>query len=77
MRREMTRVLTGDDPPLPPCNPPPHTHTGKDQDHVDNDYFLCPVPILQHEGRMATSFPVENRLLPQVGCQDGRPLYVR
>lgn len=38
---------------------------GKDVDEVDNDWFLCPCKILQHEGPLTTSFPVENRLLPQ------------
>ena len=32
---------------------------------VDNDYFLIPVKILDHEGALYSSFPVENRLLPQ------------
>lgn len=39
---------------------------GKDADEVDNDYFLCPVPITSHDGMLRTDFPVENRLLPQV-----------
>ncbi|KXZ49382.1 hypothetical protein GPECTOR_21g608 [Gonium pectorale] len=38
---------------------------GKDTDEVDNDFFLCPVRIMDHEGRLSTSFPVENRLMPQ------------
>lgn len=33
---------------------------------MDNDYFLVPVNILGHDGPLTTSFPVENRLLPQV-----------
>ncbi|GLC39288.1 hypothetical protein PLESTB_001573700 [Pleodorina starrii] len=37
----------------------------KDTDEVDNDFFLCPVRIMDHEGRLTTSFPVENRLTPQ------------
>jgi hypothetical protein len=40
----------------------------KDVGEVDNDYFLIPVKILDHEGALYTSFPVENRLLPQGGC---------
>ncbi|GFR49916.1 hypothetical protein Agub_g12024 [Astrephomene gubernaculifera] len=38
---------------------------GKDADEVDNDFFLCPVRIMDHEGRLTTSFNVENRLTPQ------------
>uniref|UniRef100_A0A7S0S117 MPN domain-containing protein n=1 Tax=Chlamydomonas leiostraca TaxID=1034604 RepID=A0A7S0S117_9CHLO len=37
----------------------------KDVGEVDNDYFLVPVNIRDHDGPLATSFPVENRLLPQ------------
>ena len=37
----------------------------KDLGEVDNDYFLIPVGIRDHEGGLHTSFPVENRLLPQ------------
>ncbi|GLI70914.1 hypothetical protein VaNZ11_015942 [Volvox africanus] len=37
----------------------------RDTDEVDNDFFLCPVSIKDHEGRLITSFPVENRLTPQ------------
>mmetsp|Transcript_35576 Transcript_35576/g.79001 ORF Transcript_35576/g.79001 Transcript_35576/m.79001 type:complete len:414 (+) Transcript_35576:354-1595(+) len=37
----------------------------KDSSEVDNDYFLCPASITSHDGRMSTSFPIENRLLPQ------------
>ncbi|KAJ9529335.1 hypothetical protein QJQ45_008013, partial [Haematococcus lacustris] len=38
---------------------------GKDAGEVDNDYFLCPVKIADHEGPLTSSFPIENRLLPQ------------
>ena len=38
---------------------------GKDQGEVDNDYLLIPVNILDHEGPLSSSFPIENRLLPQ------------
>ena len=38
---------------------------GKDVKEVDNDYFLIPVKIMDHEGPLKTSFPIENRLLPQ------------
>ena len=37
----------------------------KDLGEVDNDYFLIPVGIRDHESGLASSFPVENRLLPQ------------
>lgn len=39
---------------------------GKDASQVDNDWFLCPMAITQHEGGLVTTaFPVENRLVPQ------------
>ena len=38
---------------------------GKDVAEVDNDFFLCPVNILDHQGPLKCSFPVENRLLSQ------------
>lgn len=38
---------------------------GKDVDEVDNDFFLCPVKILDHTGSLSCTFPVENRLIPQ------------
>eukprot|EP00882_Tetradesmus_deserticola_P019503 GHRQ01020994.1.p1 GENE.GHRQ01020994.1~~GHRQ01020994.1.p1 ORF type:complete len:182 (+),score=78.20 GHRQ01020994.1:3-548(+) len=37
----------------------------KDADSVDNDWFLCACAILDHAGPLLTSFPVENRLIPQ------------
>lgn len=45
--------------------------TGKDVGEVDNDYFLCPVNILGHDGPLLTAFPIENRLLPQVCVCEG------
>lgn len=42
----------------------------KDLGEVDNDYFLIPVGIRDHESGLASSFPVENRLLPQGGPPD-------
>lgn len=39
---------------------------GKDASSVDNDWFLCPLKILDHEGPLGATFPVENRLTPQV-----------
>ena len=38
---------------------------GKDVKEVDNDYFLIPVKIMDHEGPLTAGFPIENRLLPQ------------
>ena len=38
---------------------------GKDVKEVDNDYFLIPVKIMDHEGPLKTNFAIENRLLPQ------------
>ncbi|KAF6262215.1 NPL4 family-domain-containing protein [Scenedesmus sp. NREL 46B-D3] len=32
---------------------------------LDNDWFLCACAILDHAGPLLTSFPVENRLIPQ------------
>ena len=42
----------------------------KDVTEVDNDRFLVPVKILDHEGPLATSFPVENRLHPIQTSED-------
>lgn len=51
--------------PAEPGNKAPVIVAGKDVGEVDNDYFLVPVKILDHEGPLRTEFPVENRLLPQ------------
>lgn len=48
-----------------PSEKTPVIVAGKDVAEVDNDYFLLPVSILDHEGPLRTAFPVENRLLPQ------------
>lgn len=45
-------------------NEKPVILNGKDVGEVDNDFFLVPVPILDHEGPLQSSFPVENRLFP-------------
>jgi len=37
---------------------------GKDTYDVDNDFFLVPVKIFDHEGPLTTTFPVENRQPP-------------
>eukprot|EP00850_Spirogloea_muscicola_P023375 SM000352S13423 [mRNA] locus=s352:49201:51198:+ [translate_table: standard] len=34
---------------------------GKDVTEVDNDFFLVPVKILDHQGPLSCTFPVENR----------------
>ena len=34
---------------------------------MDTDFFLVPAAISSHDGPLATGFPVENRLIPQVG----------
>ncbi|KAK9858448.1 hypothetical protein WJX84_010645 [Apatococcus fuscideae] len=38
---------------------------GKDEAEVDNDFFLIPVKIADHEGPLTSDFSIENRLLPQ------------
>ena len=38
---------------------------GKDTRDVDNDFFLVPVKILNHEGPLRSTFPAENRMIPQ------------
>ena len=42
----------------------------KDVFDVDNDFFLVTVPILDHEGAISTTFPVENRLHPIQTVED-------
>lgn len=37
----------------------------EDVNEVDNDFFLCPVNILDHQGILSCEFPVENRQFPQ------------
>ncbi|GAB4815563.1 hypothetical protein N2152v2_002609 [Parachlorella kessleri] len=51
--------------PKDPSDKAPVIVAGKDVAEVDNDYFLLPVSILDHEGPLMAAFPVENRLLPQ------------
>ncbi|KAG2487432.1 hypothetical protein HYH03_013999 [Edaphochlamys debaryana] len=51
--------------PKDPSIKMPAMLNSKDVDEADNDFFLCPVRIMDHEGRLLTSFPVENRLTPQ------------
>ena len=48
-----------------PTHKQPVIVAGKDVKEVDNDYFLIPVSIKDHEGPLRTTFPIENRLLPQ------------
>lgn len=40
--------------------------SGKDTDTVDNDFFLVPIAVRDHEGPFFSSFAVENRLTGQV-----------
>ncbi|OAY69436.1 NPL4-like protein [Ananas comosus] len=35
---------------------------GKDTREVDNDFFLVPVKIADHQGPLSSSFPIENRM---------------
>jgi len=51
--------------PKDPKDRNPVIVAGKDVAEVDNDFFLCPVKILDHTGPLSCTFPVENRLLPQ------------
>lgn len=51
--------------PADPSSADPVMVSGRGASEVDNDYFLCPVKILDHEGPLLTQFPVENRLVPQ------------
>lgn len=37
---------------------------GKDTMEVDNDFFLVPVKISDHQGPLSTGFPIENRGIP-------------
>ena len=48
-----------------PTQKQPVIVAGKDVKEVDNDYFLIPVKIMDHEGPFSANFPIENRLLPQ------------
>lgn len=48
--------------------------SGKDTDEVDNDFFLVPLAVRDHEGSLLSSFPVENRLTGQV-CFYSKPLH--
>lgn len=51
--------------PKDPVDTSPIIVAGKDVGEVDADYFLVPVPIKDHDGPVGTSFPIENRFLPQ------------
>ena len=59
---------------LPSVLPPritPVIVAGKDEGELDNDYFLVPVAVKDHEGPLENKFPVEHRLLPQGGWVGG------
>eukprot|EP00887_Chlorella_sp_A99_P003425 scaffold7.g3425.t1 len=49
--------------PAEPKNAAPVIVAGKDQGELDNDYFLTPVAVKDHEGPLQTRFPIENRLV--------------
>lgn len=51
--------------PREPEKQKPVIVAGKDTSRVDNEWFLCPVKILDHEGLLSSEFPVENRMTPQ------------
>ncbi|KAK9805051.1 hypothetical protein WJX73_007136 [Symbiochloris irregularis] len=51
--------------PKEPKKKDPVIVAGKDVGEVDNNYFLVPVKILDHEGSIMTEFAIENRLVPQ------------
>mmetsp|Transcript_11103 Transcript_11103/g.19353 ORF Transcript_11103/g.19353 Transcript_11103/m.19353 type:complete len:416 (+) Transcript_11103:279-1526(+) len=57
----VTKLVSPKDPGLKY----PVMAAGKDVGELDNDYFLVPVKILDHQGPLLTAFPIENRLLPQ------------
>ena len=71
--------------PRDPAKPRPVMVASKDVGEVDNDYFLVPVSIRDHAGPLSSTFPVENRLLPQgpaelrafLGAAKRRPAEVR
>ena len=51
--------------PREPSKEKPVIVAGKDTARVDNEWFLCPVKILDHEGLLSSDFPIENRMTPQ------------
>ena len=51
--------------PREPGKKAPVIVAGKDTNEVDNEWFLCPVKILDHQGVLSSDFPIENRLTPQ------------
>jgi len=51
--------------PREPAKEKPVIVAGKDTNRVDNEWFLCPVKILDHEGLFSSDFAVENRMTPQ------------
>lgn len=51
--------------PKDPTDKSPIIVAGKDVGEVDADYFLVPVPIKDHQGPVGSTFPIENRFLPQ------------
>lgn len=51
--------------PKDPKDKTPVIVAKRDVDSVDAELFLVPVSIKDHESMLMTSFPIENRLLPQ------------
>eukprot|EP00210_Caulerpa_lentillifera_P004794 g4576.t1 len=51
--------------PQKPADKTPVIVARQDVNEVDNDFFLCPVNILDHQGPLSCEFPVENRQFPQ------------
>ena len=68
--------------PEEPGDKTPVVVAGLDATKVDNEWFLCPVKILDHGGPLRSDFPIENRLTPQglselrsyLQAERGRPL---
>jgi nuclear protein localization family protein 4 len=45
--------------------PHPFSKQGRDTRKIENEFLVTVVPIMDHTGPLATSFPVENRLTGQ------------
>ena len=68
--------------PEEPEDKTPVVVAGLDATKVDNEWFMCPVKILDHGSSLRSDFPIENRLTPQglselrsyMQAERGRPL---
>ena len=68
--------------PEEPEDKTPVVVAGLDATKVDNEWFMCPVKILDHGSSLRSDFPIENRLTPQglselrsyLQAERGRPL---